>query len=74
MRVIEVVTQGPTGPQGPAGPISTGSLSLSNVLTLIPQHPLPLGVATGSFAVSSSIPSKPYFFDGTSWNALYWYL
>ena len=62
MRVIEVVTQ---------GSIATRSLPLSNVLTLIPQHPLPAGVATGSFAVSSSIPSKPYFFDGTSWNALY---
>jgi hypothetical protein len=71
MRVVEVVTQGPIGPQGPAGPVATGSLSLSNVLTLIPQNPLPLGVATGSFAVSSSIPPKPYFFDGTSWNALY---
>jgi hypothetical protein len=49
----------------------TGSLSISNVLTLTPQHPLPLGVATGSFAVSSSIPPKPYFYDGTTWNALY---
>jgi hypothetical protein len=49
----------------------TGSLSISNILTLTPQHPLPSGVATGSFAVSSSVPPKPYFFDGTSWNALY---
>jgi len=39
MRVIEVVTQGPVGPTGPAGPISTGSLSLSNVLTLIHNTP-----------------------------------
>jgi hypothetical protein len=26
---------------------------------------------TGSFAVSASIPPKPYFWDGTDWNALY---
>jgi hypothetical protein len=49
----------------------SGSVTLNNLLTLTPQNPLPSGVATGSFAVSSSIPSKPYFFDGTSWNALY---
>lgn len=49
----------------------SGSITLNNLLTLIPQHPLPSGVATGSFAVSSSSPPKPYFFDGTSWNALY---
>ena len=49
----------------------TGSVAISNVLTLIPQDPLPSGVATGSFAVSSSVPPKPYFFDGTSWNVLY---
>lgn len=49
----------------------SGSINLNNILTLTPQHPLPLGIATGSFAVSSSVPPKPYFFDGTSWNALY---
>jgi hypothetical protein len=55
---------------------STPSSSLhisgaSAVLTLSPQDPLPSGVPTGSFAVSSSAPPKPYFYDGTSWNALY---
>lgn len=49
----------------------SGSTIINNVLTLPPQHPLPSGVATGSFAVSSSVPPKPYFFDGTSWNGLY---
>jgi hypothetical protein len=43
----------------------------SAVLTLSPQDPLPSGVPTGSFAVSSSAPPKPYFYDGTTWNALY---
>jgi hypothetical protein len=43
----------------------------SAVLTLSPQDPLPTGVPTGSFAVSSSVPPKPYFYDGTVWNALY---
>jgi hypothetical protein len=43
----------------------------SAVLTLSPQSPLPSGVPTGSFAVSSSAPPKPYFYDGTTWNALY---
>jgi hypothetical protein len=55
---------------------STPSSSLhisgaSAVLTLTPQSPLPSGVPTGSFAVSSSAPPKPYFYDGTTWNALY---
>jgi hypothetical protein len=56
--------------------ISTPTTSLhisgaSAVLTLAPQSPLPSGVPTGSFAVSSSVPPKPYFYDGTTWNALY---
>jgi hypothetical protein len=49
----------------------TGSLTVSSILTLTPQDPLPSGVPTGSFAVSSSSPPKPYFYDGTTWNALY---
>jgi len=49
----------------------SGSINLNNILTLTPQSPLPSGVATGSFAVSSSVPPKPYFYDGTTWNALY---
>lgn len=53
------------------GLLITGSVSISSILTLTPQTPLPSGVRTGSFAVSSSTPPKPYFYDGTSWNALY---
>ncbi len=49
----------------------SGSVTVSSVLTLSPQTPLPSGVPTGSFAVSSSVPPKPYFYDGTTWNALY---
>jgi hypothetical protein len=49
----------------------TGSLSISNILTLTPQDPLPSNTPTGSFAVSSSIPPKPYFWDGSTWNVLY---
>ncbi len=49
----------------------TGSTTISNILTLTPQNPLPSGSPTGSFAVSSSVPPKPYFYDGASWNALY---
>lgn len=41
------------------------------ILTLTPQSPLPSGVPTGTFAVSSSTPPKPYFWDGSNWNALY---
>lgn len=43
----------------------------SNVLTITPQSPLPTGVPIGSFAVSSSNPPKPYFWDGISWKSLY---
>ena len=46
-------------------------LTATNVLTLTPTHPLPTNILTGSFAVSSSTPPKPYFWDGTNWNALY---
>lgn len=49
----------------------TGSVNISNILTLDPQHPLPSNIPTGSFAVSSSNPPKPYFWDGSNWNALY---
>jgi len=49
-----------------------GNVTISNVLTLTPQHPLPsVNLPIGSFAVSSSTPPKPHFWDGTSWNALY---
>lgn len=49
----------------------SGSATISSVLTLQPQHPLPSGVPTGSFAVSSSAPPIPYFWNGSSWNALF---
>jgi hypothetical protein len=49
----------------------SGSTRIDNVLTLTPQNPLPTGIPTGSFAVSSSTPPKPYFWDGSTWNALY---
>ena len=50
-----------------------GSLTVSGseVLTLTPTHPLPSSPSTGSFAVSGSTPPIPYFYDGSSWNALY---
>jgi hypothetical protein len=46
-------------------------LTATNILTITPVHPLPTNMLTGSFAVSASIPPKPYFWDGTDWNALY---
>ena len=50
----------------------SGDVTISNLLTLTPRHPLPtLNLTAGAFAVSSSTPPKPYFYDGTSWNALY---
>lgn len=50
----------------------SGSVTISDVLILTPQHPLPsVNLSVGSFAVSSSTPPKPHFWDGTSWNALY---
>jgi hypothetical protein len=51
----------------------SGSVAVKagEVLTLAPVHPLPNSIATGSFAVSGSTPPKPYFWDGSSWNALY---
>jgi hypothetical protein len=52
--------------------VTTSSVTINSVLTLTPRNPLPTsGVPTGSFAVSSSTPPKPYFWDGASWNALY---
>jgi len=51
----------------------SGSVTVraNEVLTLTPVATLPTGVPTGSFAVSGSTPPKPYFYDGTTWNALY---
>lgn len=49
----------------------SGSTRIDNVLTLTPQNPLPSNAPTGSFAVSASVPPKPFFWDGSVWNALY---
>ena len=51
----------------------SGSLTVAanEVLTLTPVSTLPASAPTGSFAVSGSTPPKPYFYDGTTWNALY---
>ena len=50
----------------------TGSVSITNVLKLAAQSPLPAASSVpNSFAVSASTPTKPYYSDGTSWNALY---
>jgi hypothetical protein len=49
----------------------TGSVSISTVLNLAPQDPLPSGVL-GDIAVSGSTgTAKPYFYDGSSWTALF---
>lgn len=50
----------------------TGSINITNVLRLTAQNPLPAASSVpNSFAVSASTPTKPYYSDGTSWNALY---
>lgn len=60
------------GPQQITGSLSiSGSATFNNIITLTPRHPLPSGMATGSFMVSASVPPKPYFYDGTTWFALY---
>jgi hypothetical protein len=69
-----MIIKGQTGFVGIGTSTPSSSLHISGasaVLTLSPQDPLPSGVPTGSFAVSSSAPPKPYFYDGTTWNALY---
>lgn len=49
----------------------TGSVQISNVLTLPQQNPLPIGAPTGSIAVSGSgVDCKPYFWNGNSWTSL----
>lgn len=50
----------------------SGSTNINDVLILPPQSPLPSGKPTGSFAVSGSgADCKPYFYNGTSWTALF---
>ena len=50
--------------------ITASSVSINNILTLTPQDPLPTSPA-GTIAVSASTPPVPYFYDGSTWNALY---
>jgi len=52
--------------------VTSGSIAAGSVLSLVPQNPLPAASTVPySFAVSASTPTKPYFSDGTNWNALY---
>jgi hypothetical protein len=49
----------------------TGSVSITNVLTLAPNDPLPSAQPTGSIAVSGSgVDCKPYFWNGTTWTSM----
>ena len=45
-------------------------ITSGKVLTLQPTSVLPIGAPVGSFAVSSSVPPRPYMWDGTTWYAL----
>jgi hypothetical protein len=50
----------------------SGSARITDILILPPRHPLPSGQPTGSFAVSGSNGNcKPYFYNGSNWNALF---
>jgi hypothetical protein len=49
----------------------TGSVSITSVLTLTPNDPLPTSQPTGSISVSGSgADCKPYFYNGTAWTSL----
>jgi hypothetical protein len=49
----------------------TGSVSITSVLTLTPNDPLPTSQPTGSISVSGSgADCKPYFYNGTTWTSL----
>jgi hypothetical protein len=60
-------------------PISTktevsSSIHITSFMNIAPSNPLPSGVlvTAGTFAVSASAATyKPYFYDGSAWNALY---
>jgi hypothetical protein len=52
----------------------TASLHITAFMNIAPSNPLPTGilVTAGTFAVSASGATyKPYFYDGSTWNALY---
>jgi hypothetical protein len=49
----------------------TGSVSITSVLTLTPNDPLPSAQPTGSIAVSGSgVDCKPYFWNGATWTSM----
>ena len=49
----------------------TGSVSITSVLTLAPNNPLPTSQPTGSISVSGSgADCKPYFYNGTDWTSM----
>jgi hypothetical protein len=49
----------------------TGSVSITSVLTLEPNNPLPSAQPTGSISVSGSgADCKPYFYNGTDWTSM----
>ena len=49
----------------------TGSVSITSVLTLAPNDPLPTEQPTGSISVSGSgVDCKPYFYNGTDWTSM----
>jgi hypothetical protein len=53
---------------------ASASLHISAFMNIAPSNPLPAGalVTAGTFAVSASgAVYKPYFYDGSAWNALY---
>ena len=55
-----------------SGLVVTGSTTINNILTLVPTSSLPTGQPTGSFIVSGSGANcKPYFYNGTTWTALF---
>lgn len=50
----------------------TASLHITAFMNIAASNPLPAGVSAGTFAVSASGANlKPYFYDGSAWNALY---
>jgi hypothetical protein len=52
----------------------SASLHITAFMNIAPTNPLPTGilVTAGTFAVSASgAVYKPYFYDGSAWNALY---
>jgi hypothetical protein len=50
----------------------SSSLYIETMLKIAPTNPLPPAPGAGTFAVSASgAVLKPYFYDGSAWNALY---